>query len=158
MLTVRTDFRTGQRFRSEQVSQLEAEIKAIDSKLVLGQRIFATSESSTGYGLRFRVSNAGAWPAGKIRVGGQVQTANLISKAEAVYPPLARQARIQGTVRLEVTSERSGSVNRLQLISGHPLLASSAQEAVRQYRYRPTLLNGHSVEVVTTVDVVFTLP
>jgi len=93
----------------------------------------------------------------RIRVGGQVQNARLISQIKPVYPPLARQARIQGTVRLHAVIAKDGSVQRLEVLSGHPLLVQAALDAVRQWRYQPTLLNGEPVEVETTVDVVFTL-
>ncbi len=94
----------------------------------------------------------------RIRVGGQVQQARLIRKVTPTYPPLARQARIQGTVRLQAVIAKDGSVQELQVLpGGHPLLVQAALDAVRQWRYQPTLLNGEPVEVITTVDVVFTL-
>ena len=93
----------------------------------------------------------------RIRVGGNVQTAKLINKVSPSYPPLAKQARIQGTVRLQAVIAKDGSVVELQILSGHPLLIAAAQDAVRQWRYQPTLLNGEPVEVVTTIDVIFTL-
>ncbi|MBI3280078.1 MAG: M56 family metallopeptidase [Acidobacteria bacterium] len=94
---------------------------------------------------------------GSVRVGGQVQASKLISAPAPQYPPLARQARIQGTVRFNVVIGHEGSVQNLTLINGHPLLVPPAQEAVRQYLYQPTLLNGQPVEVITTVDVNFVL-
>jgi periplasmic protein TonB len=93
----------------------------------------------------------------RIRVGGNVQAANLIRKVVPVYPPLAKQARIQGTVRFQAIIGKDGTIQNLQLVSGHPLLVSAAQQAVSQWVYRPTLLNGDPVEVVTTIDVNFTL-
>ncbi len=93
----------------------------------------------------------------RIRVGGQVQTAKLVNKVQPIYPPLAKQARIQGTVRLQAVIAKDGSVVELQVLQGHPLLVQAALDAVRQWRYQPTLLNGEPVEVVTTIDVVFTL-
>lgn len=93
----------------------------------------------------------------RIRVGGQVQTAKLVNKVTPLYPPLAKQARIQGTVRLQAVIAKDGSIVELQVLSGHPLLQQAALDAVRQWRYHPTLLNGEPVEVVTTVDVIFTL-
>jgi protein TonB len=92
-----------------------------------------------------------------VRVSTGVAAAKLISQAQPAYPPLARQARIQGTVRLEAVISRDGAIENLTVISGHPLLIPAALEAVRQWRYRPTLLNGAPVEVITTVDVDFTL-
>jgi protein TonB len=93
----------------------------------------------------------------RIRVGGNVQAANLIRKVIPVYPPLAKQARIQGTVRFQAIIGKDGTIQNLQLVSGHPLLVANAQQAVSQWVYRPTLLNGEPVEVVTTIDVNFTL-
>jgi len=74
-----------------------------------------------------------------------------------VYPPLARQARISGTVRLEAVIALSGVVQSLRVASGHPLLARAALDAVRQWVYQPTLLNGEPVEVLTQIDVNFKL-
>lgn len=93
----------------------------------------------------------------RIRVGGGVQASNLLSKVDPVYPPLAKQARIQGTVRFTAIIGKDGLVSNLQLVSGHPLLVQAAQEAVKQWVYKPTLLNGEPVEVVTQLDVSFTL-
>jgi len=94
---------------------------------------------------------------GRIRVGGAVQAANLINKVEPEYPALARQARIQGSVRFSVTIDRTGAVSGIEVVSGHPLLIPAAQVALSQYRYRVTQLNGEPVEVSTQVDVNFTL-
>jgi TonB family protein len=94
----------------------------------------------------------------RIRVGPQVQEGNLITKVDPLYPPLAIQARIQGLVRFNVVIGKDGRVANMQLVSGHPLLVAAAQDAVRQWVYKPTLLNGDPVEVVTEVEVNFTLP
>jgi TonB family protein len=93
----------------------------------------------------------------RIRVGANVQAANLIRTVPPVYPQLAEQARIQGTVRFRMIIAADGHVQNLQLVSGHPLLVKAAREAVEQWVYRPTLLDGEPVEVETTVDVNFTL-
>jgi len=93
----------------------------------------------------------------RIRVGGNVQAANLIKKVTPAYPPLAKQARISGTVQFTALIGADGSIQSLQLVSGHPLLVESAQEAVKQWMYKPTLLNGNPVEVITQIDVNFTL-
>ena len=93
----------------------------------------------------------------RIRVGGNVQAANLIRKITPVYPPLAKQARIQGTVRFTAIIGKDGTIQNLQLVSGHPLLVEAARQAVSQWQYKPTLLNGEPVEVVTQIDVNFTL-
>jgi protein TonB len=93
----------------------------------------------------------------RIRQGGNVQAAKLINRVQPSYPPLARQTRIQGTVRLHAIIGKDGTVKELTLESGHPLLVQAALDAVRQWRYQPTLLNGEPVEVDTTIDVIFTL-
>ncbi len=80
-----------------------------------------------------------------------------VSAPKPAYPPLAKQARIQGVVRLNAIIGKDGTVQDLQAASGHPLLVPSALDAVRQWVYKPTLLNGNPVEVVTVVDVNFTL-
>jgi periplasmic protein TonB len=93
----------------------------------------------------------------RIKQGGNVQQAKLINQVRPAYPPLARQTRISGTVRLHAIIGKDGSVESLTLESGHPLLVQAALDAVKQWRYQPTLLNGVPVEVDTTIDVIFTL-
>jgi periplasmic protein TonB len=92
-----------------------------------------------------------------IRVGGNVSQANLISQPKPVYPPLAKAARVQGVVKFEAQISKDGSIQNLHLISGPPLLVQAAMQAVQNWKYRPTLLNGEPVEVITTIDVNFTL-
>ena len=93
----------------------------------------------------------------RVRVSSGVSSGLLIRKVSPTYPPLARQARIQGTVVLQAQISKDGSIQNLQLISGHPMLAPAAIEAVRQWKYKPYLLNGEPVEVETQVQVNFTL-
>src|SRR5499427_2883203 len=93
----------------------------------------------------------------RIKQGGAVTAASLINKVQPAYPPLARQTRISGTVRLHAIISKAGTVQQLEVISGHPLLVQAALDAVRQWRYRPTTLNGEPVEVDTTIDVIFSL-
>ncbi len=94
---------------------------------------------------------------GPLRVGGSVQAARIINRVQPAYPPLARQTRISGTVRLHAIISKNGTIQQLEVLSGHPLLQQAALDAVRQWRYQPTLLNGDPVEVDTTIDVIFTL-
>ena len=82
---------------------------------------------------------------------------NLIYKVQPVYPPLARQARIQGSVFLRAIISRSGTIEDLSVISGHPMLVGAAIDAVRHWRYRPYILNDEPVEVETRVTVNFSL-
>jgi protein TonB len=93
----------------------------------------------------------------RIRVGGNVQQAKLVKQPRPIYPPLAKQARIQGVVRLNAIIGKDGTIQNLTVATGHPLLVPSALEAVKQWVYQPTLLNGEPVEVVTQIDVNFTL-
>jgi TonB family protein len=93
----------------------------------------------------------------RIRVGVNVAAAALIHQVVPVYPQLAKQAHISGTVTLHCIIGKDGSVEQVEYISGPPLLMKSAIDAVREWTYRPTLLNGEAVEVDTTVSVVFTL-
>lgn len=93
----------------------------------------------------------------RVRPGGDVRPPKLIREVRPAYPPLARQARIQGAVKLTAVVSREGTVQSLQVSSGHPLLIQAAMDAVRQWRYEPTLLNGEPVEVILVVDVNFLL-
>ena len=93
----------------------------------------------------------------RVRVSQGVTQGMLIRKVQPTYPPLARQARIQGTVVLQARSARMGRFENLRLISGHPMLAPAAIEAVKQWKYKPYILNGEPVEVETQVTVNFTL-
>jgi TonB family protein len=93
----------------------------------------------------------------RVRVGRDAQQAKLIRRVDPAYPSLAKQASIQGVVRFTAIIAKDGSVQNLTLISGHPLLIESARQAATQWVYKPTLLNGDVVEVVTEIDVSFTL-
>jgi protein TonB len=93
----------------------------------------------------------------RIRVGGQVESAKVVFGPHPEYPPLAKMARIQGTVRLDAVISKDGTIQDLKVISGHPLLVRAALDAVQRWRYQPTLLNGDAVEVATEIDVNFTL-
>jgi len=86
-----------------------------------------------------------------------VENAKLLFQPKPEYPPLAKMARIQGTVRLEAVISKDGTIQDLKVVSGHPLLVKAALEAVQRWRYQPTLLNGEPVEVITEIDVNFTL-
>lgn len=93
----------------------------------------------------------------KVRVSAGVSAGLLASKVPPIYPPLARQARIQGTVVLKAVINQTGDVVGLELISGHPMLAPAAIDAVKQWKYRPYLLNENAVSVETQVSVNFAL-
>jgi len=93
----------------------------------------------------------------KVRVSSGVAQGLLVHQIAPQYPPLARQARIQGTVVLQAVIGKDGTVQGLHVISGHPMLTQAAMEAVKQWRYRPYSLNGEPVEVDTQINVNFTL-
>lgn len=93
----------------------------------------------------------------RVKVSSGVQEAQLLHRAVPAYPPLAKQARIQGTVQFTAVIAANGSIESLELVSGHPLLVRAAYDAVRQWRYRPTYLNGQPVEVFTQIAVRFNL-
>src|SRR6202161_4511525 len=93
----------------------------------------------------------------RVRVSSGVSTGLLVRKVNPNYPPLARQARISGTVVLRAVISKDGSIENLTLVSGHPMLAPAAIDAVKQWKYKPYLLNGEPVEVDTEVQVKFSL-
>ncbi len=93
----------------------------------------------------------------RIRVGGNVAQAKLVRQPRPIYPPEAKMAGITGTVKLNAIIGKDGTILDLTLASGHPLLAPAAMDAVKQWVYQPTLLNGSPVEIVTQIDVTFTL-
>lgn len=96
-------------------------------------------------------------PPQRIPVDGSLQAANLINQVKPVYPPIAKQAGISGTVELRAVIGTDGHVADLKVISGHPLLREAAVNAVKEWVYRPTLLGGKPVAITTTIDVNFTL-
>ncbi len=93
----------------------------------------------------------------QVRVSGAVQAARLIHRVDPVYPMLARQARVSGTVELAGVIGTNGQIRELRVVSGPALLVQAAVDAVRQWVYQPTLLGGKTVEVITTISVIFRL-
>ena len=93
----------------------------------------------------------------RVRVSEGVMEGLIVKKVAPAYPPLARQARIQGTVITQITISKTGDVESVQIFSGHPLLAPAAIEAIKQWKFRPYLLNGEPWDVETTAKVNFTL-
>jgi periplasmic protein TonB len=106
-----------------------------------------------------RVSRPAAPPSvpQRVPVTSTIEEAKLIWRVQPIYPPIAIQAHIQGNVVLHAIISKGGGVSELQVLSGHPLLVNAALEAVRQWRYSPTLLSGQPVEVETTITVSFVL-
>src|SRR5215472_3048791 len=93
----------------------------------------------------------------RVRVSQGVSQGLLLHKVQPQYPPLARQARIQGVVVLQALIGKDGNIQNLHVVSGHPMLTNAALEAVKEWKYKPYFLNGEPVEVETTINVNFTL-
>lgn len=119
-------------------------------------RIFLKENMAANEPPAFKSSAATAQPK-QIRVGSGVMRMKRLESQPPSYPALARQARVSGTVKLNALLAADGSVQRLEVVEGHPLLIPSALEAVKTWKYEPTLLNGEPVEVRTDIDVNFTL-
>ncbi len=98
-----------------------------------------------------------ALPSNPIPVSSEIQSAKLLRKVVPIYPRMAVVARVSGTVRLLATVGEDGRVRQVDLLSGPALLVRAAIDAVREWVYRPTLLNGKPVEVIAPIDVNFTL-
>jgi len=121
-----------------------------------GMRLTITAPGFTSKSAWF-TGSAFAPPPGTLTVKGDVEAANLVTKVTPVYPPLAKQAQIQGIVSLMAFIGADGTVKNLSVVSGHPLLVAAAIDAVKQWVYKPTLLNGAAVPVMTAIEVNFTL-
>jgi protein TonB len=98
-----------------------------------------------------------AAPPKKINISGGVMQGMVLLKTTPIYPPIAKAARVQGTVVLQATISKTGAIENLKVVSGPAMLQQAALEAVRTWRYKPYLLNNEPVEVETTVNVIFTL-
>ncbi len=133
------------------MKHLSVEGRTTNGSGALTVRIAAPGANSFG------LNASSAPPAGAVTISASSQAANLISQTKPVYPPLAKMARQQGTVKFEATIGADGKMQDLKLISGPPLLVPSAMDAVKTWVYNPTLVNGAPVPVVTTIDVSFTL-
>ena len=96
-------------------------------------------------------------PPKKVNISAGVAVGMLISKVQPIYPPIAKAARVSGTVVLQATISKTGQIENLRVVSGPAMLQQAALDAVKQWRYKPYLLNNEPVEVETTVNVIFTL-
>ena len=96
-------------------------------------------------------------PPKTVRVSSGVAAGLLVRQVVPVYPPMAKTARVQGTVVLHAIISKTGSIENLQVVSGHPMLQQAAIDAVRQWKYKPYYLNNEPVEVDTTINVNFEL-
>jgi periplasmic protein TonB len=96
-------------------------------------------------------------PQGPAHISSGVMAGQLVYKITPVYPAIAVAARVEGTIVLQATISKSGAIENLRVVSGPPMLQQAAIDAVKQWRYRPYVLDGQGVEVETTVNVVFSL-
>jgi TonB family protein len=135
----------------------EQELADRAKMLATVQKQLETERAAGRPGVRYWNWADGAAIPPSIKVGGAVANANILSKTTPQYPALAKAARVQGTVTFTATIGKDGRIENLDLVSGPPLLVQAAMESVRQWVYKPTLLNGQPVTVVTTIDVNFTL-
>jgi protein TonB len=122
-------------------------------------RIGGDSEGPAGPGSIFpgKTATPVIRPEIKLRVSSAVEEVLLIQKTVPKYPPIAIAARIEGTVVLQATISKAGTIENLRVASGPPMLQQAALDAVKTWLYRPYLLDGQPVEVETTVNVIFTL-
>jgi TonB family protein len=163
----RLPLRAGDQLTTESLQSAADALRAIDEHLSIGLIADSSDNSTTAI-----ITLAGTAPAvaqgsnfnppptdgvKRIRVGGNVQSAKLVVQPRPLYPTLAKQARIQGTVRYNTLIGADGFIRNLELVAGHPLLVEAAMAVVPKWQYQPTLLNGEPAEVITVIDVNFTL-
>ncbi|HUB79796.1 MAG TPA: energy transducer TonB [Bryobacteraceae bacterium] len=141
----------GDQWNSDVAGEAMQAVKAYDEHLSIRQQAVSQSPSGAAQ-LDLVISTAP-----RIRVGGNVQSAMAIRKVPPVYPPDAKAARIQGSVHLSAIIGPDGAVQQVTVLGGPPELSQAAVDAVRQWVYKPTRLNGNPVQVETNIDVNFTL-
>jgi TonB family protein len=168
-LTSRLPVHVGDTMAADSLDRVRAAAREFDEHLNVGTATTPNGEVSlmiqmpgSASGESVGVTSATVIPPAadgtkRITIGGNVQQAKLVSQPRPVYPPLAKQARISGVVHLSALIGKEGNVINLAVISGHPLLIPSALEAVQKWVYQKTLLNGEPVEVMTQIDVNYTL-
>ncbi len=175
-LMARLQVHVGDTLAADTMEKVRAEVRAFDEHLLVVNIMMPNGEvslmiqmpgsdsfsMSTGFAGQVAGGAAPALPppadgTKRITIGGNIQQRKLVSQPKPVYPPLAKQAHIQGVVHLSALIGKEGNVINLAAIGGHPLLVPSALEAVQQWVYQTTLLNGEPVEVLTQIDVNYTL-
>jgi TonB family protein len=160
-LLARLPAKAGDTLTFELAEAVSRTVKDFDEHLRLGFTSAGDEETISillpGYS-RPAVSPAASAGPEKIQVAAEVQQMKLVSAPPPDYPPLARQARIQGAVKLSVVIGLDGTAQNISVLSGHPLLVPAALEAVKHWTWQPTALNGRPTEIQTEVDVNFTLP
>lgn len=146
--------------KSELVSILVLKEAALRQQLDDLSREIASLRGAAGRAVRAATpvtSGCDATSAMPVRVGGHVMAPMKTRDVKPIYPPDAQQARVQGIVIVEATIDCEGNVAHVRLLRGQPLLNDAAVDAVRQWRYRPTLLNGRPIPVIMTATVTFTI-
>jgi TonB family protein len=143
----------GDTFSNENVQKISQAARDFDEHLSV------RTQSAEGGGVAVVILAPDAQPPApqRIKVGGNVQAAMVVNKVTPVYPELAKSAGVSGVVHLAVIISRDGTVQEIRAIDGPALLITAAMDAVKQWVYKPTLLNGQPVQVETTVDINFTL-
>jgi TonB family protein len=154
----------GDEWNADAMQKMNLAVKAFDEHLTVQMTgMLQTPSGTTEMSLLITVpaaqvgAPATAAVPGRIKVGGNVQGAMIVSKVPPVYPALAKQGAVSGVVKLSAVLAKDGTVQELHVLSGPPLLIQAAMDAVKQWVYRSTLLNGNPVEVETTIDINFTL-
>lgn len=141
----------GDQWNTASAQQATEAVRAFDEHL----RILPSSMTQSAGGAQVDLVIAGT-PT-RIKVGGNVQSAMIIRRAVPVYPPEAKAARVQGEVHLAVVIGTDGTVQQVIVLDGPAELVTAATDAVKQWVYKPTLLNGNPVQVETSITVNFTL-
>jgi TonB family protein len=152
-LLSRLPVREGDTLADDSLAKLTAAVHQFDEHLkVTTAMVLPTEQAFT-----IAAPNAQSDSPSRIRIGGNVQQTKLIRQPHPIYPPDAKAARVQGKVALQAVIGADGAVKQLEVLSGDPLLVPSALDAVKNWVYQPTLLNGNPVEVLTQIDVNYTL-
>ena len=144
--------REGGEWNPESAQRATEAVRAFDEHFWIRQQ--SMSQSPDGAVQVDLVISSGP---GRIKVGGNVQNVMIVRKVPPVYPAAAKAAGIQGSVHLSATIGGDGTVQELTVLDGPPELTQAAMDAVKQWVYKPTLLNGNPVQVQTTIDINFTL-
>jgi TonB family protein len=154
----------GDEWNMDALQKASQAVKAFDEHLTMQLTTMERTPSGTT-DMSLLIVAPGGQPAqaataavpGRIKVGANVQSALILSKVPPVYPALAKSAGVSGVVQLAAILAKDGTVQELHVLSGPPLLVQAAMDAVKQWVYRPTLLNGNPVEVETNIEINFTL-
>jgi TonB family protein len=140
---------TEKTMRSPATSQVTSPIFTLALMLVLAAPL-ALSAAGRNPGL-------GPDDSGPLKVATEIQNLRLVEQVKPTYPELAKLSRTEGTVVLQILITKDGKVSKVEIVSGPPLLTRAAQDAVKNWKYKPTIVNGQEVEVSTQVKVQFNM-